>query len=462
MCGELADSKAAVATADAGLQGAGSSSSAYPVAKGTPSTASSGVGFSAVELDLDSNGGSGSTHKEITVARPSKQRPPHLPAIETAYPLLRSQTWPQFDPDPFTPKFYVADPSRRCIQIQTLVDSVQIGDLYDLGAVIGSGGFGKVKDSLNSYTFEPYAVKVMPKARIAAQTKSSHDLTEANFRETVEFLMNQRQRYVVTVARTFEDAKFYYVVMEKCTGGDLGAHVSLLRDEQRQLEESKLQEIVCMVGEALGYLHSNFRLHRDVKPENILFETEERNVIKLADFDMCCSYPGGEESVTSSSVVGTPGYLAPEVLELKSYSRRSDLFSLGVLMHFCATGEAPKATTCAQDVTDWCEMTALKLTEGSGVRLGMSCVRYGASPEFLRAMGSLLKADPLARPDRLETFMDCAWLEALVGTPKKKKNSPKKSSLKKQASLDESTIQRLLTMKVDIESPIGEAVAVAA
>merc|ERR1719337_840472 len=118
--------------------------------------------------------------------------------------MIRSKTWPQFDP--FSPKFVIADPNRRDLQIQTLVDTVQIGDLYDLGAVIGSGGFGKVKDSLNAYTFEPYAVKVMPKTRIAAQAESSHDLTEANFRETIEFLMNQRQRYVVTVARTFEDA----------------------------------------------------------------------------------------------------------------------------------------------------------------------------------------------------------------------------------------------------------------
>lgn len=199
-----------------------------------------------------------------------------------------------------------------------------------------------------------------------------------------------------------------------------------------------------MIVEALSYLHSNFRLHRDVKPENILFPTEERSVVKLADFDMCCICPEGEDFIVGSSIVGTPGYLAPEVLGLKRYSRQSDMFALGALMYFCATGEAPKDTTSEREVSTWCAMTELQLVNGRS-----DCM--GKSPEFGQALGSLLKADPASRPDHIEKFMDCEWLQGSVGGLKKKKNSQKKTSLKKTTS-DETTIQRLLTIQVDLES----------
>lgn len=460
MCGELPNVQtAAVETPDAELKCGGSSSSAHPLATASFNNSQTmwltqvNRGLHDGTMSFGGTFGGGSTENERMVNRsggPRQRAPANLPPLEagSGYPMIRSKTWPQFDP--FSPKFIIADPNRRDLQIQTLVDTVQIGDLYDLGAVIGSGGFGKVQDSLNAYTFQPYALKVMPKARLAVKEGSSQDLTEENFRETIEFLMNQRQRFTVTITRTFEDAKFYYVVMEKCTGGDLRAHINRLHDQGRQLEEDKLQEIVCMVGEALGYLHSNFRLHRDVKPENVLFCTEERDLVKLADFDMCCIYPEGEEFVLSSRVVGTPGYLAPEVLEHKRYSRQSDLFALGALMHFCATGEVPTETLSASEVITWCEMTELKLVEGS-------VVGGGHSPELRQAMGSLLKADPASRADRVETFMECEWLERYVGggvlTPKiKRKKKPNSLKPLKRSTVEES-IQRLLTINFEMESP---------
>jgi serine/threonine protein kinase len=214
-----------------------------------------------------------------------------------------------------------------------------------------------------------------------------------------------------------------------------------------------------MVGEALGYLHNNFRLHRDVKPENVLFHNEDQQLVKLADFDMCCVCPEGKEFIIGSSVVGTPGYLAPEVLEMKRYSRQSDLFALGALMHFCATGEAPTEFVSARDVTNWCEMTGLELAEG------FAMASIGKSPEFRQALGFLLKEDAASRPDRFEEFTQCAWLAGVVGEhphrTKHKKNSLKKTSLKKE-NTEEGLIQQLLTIKVDMDDPQYTAVARAA
>ena len=177
-------------------------------------------------------------------------------------------------------------------------------DLYDMGTRIGSGGFGTVKDIIHASTFQPYAVKVMQKSSFhgssgsaeedSERKKDSTELTEANFRDIMELLMNKRHRFMATIERVFEDRACYYVVMQKCTGGDLQKHISKLQDRKQRFDEESLREVVRMVADALRFLHSMSRVHRDVKPENVLYETEARQLVKLADFDMCCNC---EESI---------------------------------------------------------------------------------------------------------------------------------------------------------------------
>jgi hypothetical protein len=308
--------------------------------------------------------------------------------------LLRSKTFP----DPFmiqcTPKFEVADSKRRDRQIQTLGKDVEFEHLYDIGSLIGKGGFGKVNDTMHSFTFKPYAVKVVQKSTMHSSTNSTEratdvdknstgkgaELTDGNFRDIMELLMNQRHPYIVTIERVFEDTNCYYIVMQRCSGGDLRKYISTLKDEQTRVDEDRMREIVRMLAEALRFLHNMSRIHRDVKPENILYETEIGHVVKLADFDMCCTCPE-DTYVVGSSIVGTPVYLAPEVLSLKRYSRQSDLFALGVVMHFCETLIPPKEMVSSRDVTAWCEATrtgskralahALTYLRSSGKRLDL-------------------------------------------------------------------------------------------
>jgi serine/threonine protein kinase len=343
----------------------------------------------------------------------------------------RSKTFP--DPFRTRPKFTVADPLRRDRQIQILEEEVKFEHLYDIGSLIGSGGFGKVKDSIHPSTFKPYAVKVVQKTTIggtkkatemdeasAGKSEKATELTEANFRDIMEFLMNQRHPYMVTIERVFEDASCYYVVMPRCTGGDLRKHIHALQDEQKCIDEDKLREIVRMLVAALRFLHSMSRIHRDVKPENVLYETEIGQVVKLADFDMCCACPEAVGVVVGSSIVGTLGYLAPEVLSMKQYSRQSDMFALGVLMHFCETLSPPKEMVSARDVTAWCESTQKRLAEGSG-----ACA--GSSEPLRQAIGTLLSPSPHLRPAHLDMFVECVWL--CGSGVHQKKTSPKSSKI---------------------------------
>jgi serine/threonine protein kinase len=364
---------------------------------------------------------------------------------EKRKPIMRSKTFPDPFTSQFQQKFTVADPVRRDRQIQTLGNNVEIEDIYDLGSLIGSGGFGKVKDSVNASTFKTYACKVVQKASLhgnsgtspknaelpkgSVNQKKGTELNNDNFRDIMELLMNQRHRFIVIIERVFEDTNSYYVVMQKCTGGDLRKHISTLQDEQQHFDEEKLREIIRMLSLALRFLHDMSRVHRDVKAENILYETEARQTVKLADLDMCCVCEESEEYVVGSSIVGTLGYLAPEVLSLKRYSRQSDLFALGVTMHYCATLSHPKELVSPRDVTAWCEATQKKLTEGSG-----ACA--SASAPLRQAIGSLLSPSPHLRPAHLDMFLECLWL----GGPTASK---RKASLKAKKHRTDS-IQRLL------------------
>jgi serine/threonine protein kinase len=369
-------------------------------------------------------------------------------AAENRKALHRSKTFPDPFRTPFTPKFALADAQRRDRQIQTLEEDVEFAHLYDIGSLIGAGGFGEVKDSMHSSTFKSYAVKVMQKSSLrSSKDKSDKDakldegnirkadktteLNDANFRDIMELLMNRRHPYIVKIERVFEDEKSYYVVMHRCSGGDLRKRIHALKDEQQQFEEDKLREIVRTLAEALRFLHSMARIHRDVKPENILFETEFGNAVKLADFDMCCTCPEGQEFVIGSSIVGTLGYLAPEVLSLKRYSRQSDLFALGALMHHCETLSPPKEMMSSCDVTAWCEATQKRLAEGSG-----ACA--GSSLQLREAIGALLCPNPHLRPAHVDMFLEGAWLSGSGAT--------KRTSLKSKKTRPD-TIQLLLREK---------------
>ena len=84
-------------------------------------------------------------------------------------------------------------------------------------------------------------------------------------------------------------------------------------------------------------MHSNGICHRDLKLENILFKSKSKSLVKIIDFGL------SKENIDEKmkSYIGTPYYVAPEVLESKGYDKKCDLWSLGVCLFKCLTGEYP-------------------------------------------------------------------------------------------------------------------------
>jgi serine/threonine protein kinase len=130
----------------------------------------------------------------------------------------------------------------------------------------------------------------------------------------------------------------YYFVFELCTGGDLA---KLLKDKGR-LDEFEAQSIFRQLSRALKLLNLNGVVHRDLKPANILLSNDgdDKNgpVVKLADFGLAKIFKPGMDM---HSMLGTPYYMAPEILDGRPYNEKADLWSAGIILFQIVCGCVP-------------------------------------------------------------------------------------------------------------------------
>lgn len=142
-----------------------------------------------------------------------------------------------------------------------------------------------------------------------------------------------------------EDEQNYYIIMERCSGGELFDFLQTETD----VPERECKRIMREILEAVDHIHSKGLIHRDIKPENIMFhdttadpstpkEVQQKKSIKLIDFDTCQEYE--PNSPSAKHIVGTMGYIAPEALK-GEYSPASDLWSVGVILYILMTGDMP-------------------------------------------------------------------------------------------------------------------------
>jgi calcium-dependent protein kinase len=105
--------------------------------------------------------------------------------------------------------------------------------------------------------------------------------------------------------------------------------------------EKRAAWIVKRMLRAIAFLHQNGIVHRDVKPENFLYESRhEEAELKLVDFGLSCKYKTETHHKVLHSIVGTPYYVAPEVLK-SQYGPQCDVWSVGVIMYLLLCGQYP-------------------------------------------------------------------------------------------------------------------------
>ena len=185
---------------------------------------------------------------------------------------------------------------------------------YKVLALAGQGSFGKVHKTIREDDNKLYAVKEITKS----------NLTETVFENLIREVQISKQLKHQNLSQcivTMESKQSFYIVFEFCDGGDLGNYLK----QVKKISFGQAMNIIRQIRDGYKYLFQQNILHRDLKLDNILIDKKEDMSIKISDFG--CS----KNSVLGSTVIGTPKYMALEVLnENEKYNYKADFWSLGL------------------------------------------------------------------------------------------------------------------------------------
>ena len=201
---------------------------------------------------------------------------------------------------------------------------------YTVAEKIGSGSFGNVYKVIFIPLNQARAMKVVSKDTLQYQDDDKKFLKE------IEVLSQIDHPNILKVFEYYQDNESYYVITELCTGGELYDQIYQLN----HFSEKEAALIMEQLFSAVMYIHSKNIVHRDLKPENILLENviEKTNFyIKIIDFGTSNYF---DKSTKLNLKVGTPYYIAPEVIK-KSYDNKCDLWSCGAILFILLTGIPP-------------------------------------------------------------------------------------------------------------------------
>jgi len=200
-------------------------------------------------------------------------------------------------------------------------------DRYEITKELGRGAFSIVKLAIDKETGEKYAVKIINKTTIGQDMN--------RLATEIAILKQVQHPNVIVMKETVDTKNCLFIITELVTGGELFDKIV----ELGSYTESKAATVIRKMVSAIDYLHSKGIVHRDLKPENLLLKNDsDITEIKIADF--------GLSKIVSSQVMmqtacGTPGYVAPEILQTKGYEKEVDLWSIGVITYILLCGFPP-------------------------------------------------------------------------------------------------------------------------
>ncbi|KAJ1823233.1 Calmodulin-dependent protein kinase cmk2 [Coemansia sp. RSA 2675] len=207
-------------------------------------------------------------------------------------------------------------------------ESYERKQYYAFGRVLGAGTFGEVREATFTPDGRHVAIKVIKKSGLNGD--------EAMVIKEINIVRHLNHPNIVKLLDWFESKDKYYLVFELCTGGELFEEIS----KRGHFSEKDATYLIRSGYESIAYLHDHNIVHRDIKPENFIFRDRTPDApLMLADFGIARIMKSDDEIL--STMCGSYGYAAPEVLLRQGHGKPVDVWSMGIVTFSILCGYSP-------------------------------------------------------------------------------------------------------------------------
>ena len=204
----------------------------------------------------------------------------------------------------------------------------RVGERYEILSLIGGGGMSNVYLAHDIILSRDVAIKIL------RYDFSNEDELHRRFQREALSATSLTHPNIVSVYDVGEDGSMHYIVMEYVKGKTLKQYIQ----EFSPLSPAKSVQIMKQLTSAMAHAHENGIIHRDIKPQNILMDAEGN--VKITDFGIATTLNATSYTQTNS-VMGTVHYLSPEQARGGGATKKSDIYSLGIVLYELLTGELP-------------------------------------------------------------------------------------------------------------------------
>jgi calcium-dependent protein kinase len=281
----------------------------------------------------------------------------------------------------------------RCIKTKTSSSKQKfirlvrgnLNDTYEIVEKIGDGTYGEVFLAFNKTSNSKRAIKVIKKIQ---------SLSTDNIMEEVNILKEIDHPSIVRVFEIIHNADTINIVMELCTGGDLLAKLEKVGNFTEKIAAGYILDIAS----AVKYCHDAHIVHRDLKLENVLLETDDpRARLKIIDFGTSEHFQPKEKM---NALMGSSYYMAPEVID-QNYNEKCDVWSLGVILFILLSGKPPFQGETDEEIFRKIKNEPLRFRGN---------VWTTVSDEAKALLARLLTKDPSHRPSITDVLLD-PWIQ---------------------------------------------------
>jgi len=273
------------------------------------------------------------------------------------------------------------------------IKKTPIRDEYNVGEKLGAGGFGKVVKGMRKKENTCRAIKQISKKGTDAKA----------FRQELEVSACLDHPSIIKLFEVYDDRYYYYLVLELCEGGELFDAIV----NHKFFNEQDAARVMNQALAGVNYMHTQRIAHRDIKAENFLLVSKTQNIqaatIKIVDFGLAKRCKDGEYF---STCMGTAMYVAPQVLEQK-YTKKCDLWSLGVLLYIMLSGEPPFIGRSNSDTLQQVKQGTVKFRPEYWAKIS------DTAKEFVRQLLTYSEKDRISA----ESSLNSAWIVNLKTLP---------------------------------------------